>query len=266
MSIFAAAALRTKNVQLGTRIIPTWPRHPLALAGEAATISLLSGGRFRLGVGPSHVPQMKGTWGIDLVRPLHHLREYLAVANGLLKKGEVDFDGDIFHVHVKVPEVTNAPVMISALRSGSFKLAAEATDGAITWVTPIEYVRRVALPLMRETATAANRPAPPVIFHAPVIVETDKAAVAEAARSRLAVYPRLPFYRAMFQAAGFDVHNESWSDEMIDAVVISGDEDTVVARLKGLIADGVGEVIAMPIGGREAVEKSWNAIAKAAKR
>lgn len=269
MSIFAAAAMRTEKILLGSCIIPTWPRHPLALGGQAATISILSGDRFRLGVGPSHVPQMKGMWGLDLDRPLNHLREYLTVLNGLLKQGEVNFDGERFQVHVKVPEIAGTPVLISALRSGSFKLAARQTDGAITWVTPIEYVKRVAGPVVNEAAAAANRAAPPIIFHAPVIVETDIAAVREAARSRLATYPRLPFYRAMFEAAGFVVENESWSDEMIDAVVIHGDEQTVKARLKGLFDAGIGEVIAMPIGAgsnpNASVDRAWNTIADAAK-
>src|SRR6185503_9936195 len=39
LSIFAAALARTQRIRLGTSIVPTYPRHPLALAQQAATVN-----------------------------------------------------------------------------------------------------------------------------------------------------------------------------------------------------------------------------------
>src|SRR5258707_15495868 len=62
--VFAAAAMRTSRILFGTSIVPTFPRHPLALVQAAVAIDALAPGRLRLGVGPSHKPAMEGTWGI----------------------------------------------------------------------------------------------------------------------------------------------------------------------------------------------------------
>ena len=127
--IFAGAASRTRSITMGTSIVPTFPRHPLALAMQAIAIGQLSPGRFRLGVGPSHRPTMENTWGITFERPLSHLREYVGVLRSALTTGEVDVDGPNFRVHTRIPNPPQVPIMISALREASFRLAGEIADG-----------------------------------------------------------------------------------------------------------------------------------------
>src|SRR5262245_51155363 len=50
LTVFAAAMGQTNRIRLGTSIVPTYPRHPLALAQQAATVASLGSGRLRLGV------------------------------------------------------------------------------------------------------------------------------------------------------------------------------------------------------------------------
>ena len=90
LSGYAAAALRTSTVRLGTAIVPTYPRHPLALAQQALAVADLAPGRLRLGIGPSHRPTIEGVYGLPMGTPLAHLREYLTVLRGLLWEGAVD--------------------------------------------------------------------------------------------------------------------------------------------------------------------------------
>ena len=53
--------------------------------------------------------------------------------------------------------------------------------------------------------------------------------------------PRLPFYRQMLMAAGFpEAEDGTWSDAMIDAVVLAGDEARVAERLHTLLTYGCG--------------------------
>src|ERR1700730_996417 len=52
LTIFAAAAVQTERVRMGTSIVPTYPRHPLALAQQALALNDIAPSRFRLGVGP----------------------------------------------------------------------------------------------------------------------------------------------------------------------------------------------------------------------
>ena len=64
-------------------------------------------------------------------------------------------------------------------------------------------------------------------------------------RSQLGNYPRTVFYSKMFSAAGVPVSAEGgWTDEMIDAVAVYGDEASVTDQLEDLFQGGVGEVLA----------------------
>jgi alkanesulfonate monooxygenase SsuD/methylene tetrahydromethanopterin reductase-like flavin-dependent oxidoreductase (luciferase family) len=66
LTIFAAAAAAAKTsvIRLGTSIVPTYPRHPLALAQQALAINDIAPDRFRLGIGPSHRPILDGVYGL----------------------------------------------------------------------------------------------------------------------------------------------------------------------------------------------------------
>jgi F420-dependent oxidoreductase-like protein len=245
MGIFAAAAVRAERIKLGTSIVPTYPRHPLALVQQTVVVASLAPGRFRLGVGPSHRPTIEGMYGIPMERPLEHLREYVTVLKGALQRGRFDFAGTYFNVKGEVPEPPNVPVMISALRPSAYRLAGEATDGALAWICPLPYLRDRALVALREGAAAAGRPAPPLVAHCFVAVHEEAAAIREAARGRLAVYARLPFYQEMFVQAGYaEARQGTFSDAMMDAVVVHGDEAAVAARLQEYLDAGMDEVIA----------------------
>ena len=56
LTVFALAGQQTSRIELGTAVVPSYPRHPSALAQQAATVNSLAGGRLVLGVGPSHAP------------------------------------------------------------------------------------------------------------------------------------------------------------------------------------------------------------------
>src|SRR5262245_31980442 len=159
ITIFAAAALRTQYIKLGTSIVPTLPRHPLVMGQQAQVVAQLAPGHFRLGVGPSHRPTIEAM-GIPFTSPLGHLREYLRILKALLQQGRVNMDGTYYKAHATISEPLDLPVMASALQHGSFELCEEEADGAITWVCPGIYLRDVALPAMRLGAERAGRPVP----------------------------------------------------------------------------------------------------------
>lgn len=249
LTLFAAAAVRTNSILLGTSIVPTWPRHPLVVVQQAQVLAHLAPERFRLGIGPSHKPSMERTYGFEFVAPLQHLREYLQIVKQLLTEGEVDFDGEYYHAHARVAAPTPLPVMASALRATSFMVCGEEADGAISWVCPGNYLKDVALPAMRKGAESRLRAVPPLIAHAPVCVHDNPEEVMAAAREQIANYPRLPFYAQMLEDAGFpEAKKGEWSEPMLDAVVLSGDENRVASRLQEILDWGAEEIIVSPIG------------------
>jgi len=270
LTLYAAAAVRTSHIRLGTSITPILPRHPLVMAQQVQVLAQLAPGRFRLGLGPSHRPTMEATFGFQFHAPLGHLREYVQIVKTLLQRGAVDFDGRYYHAHGQIRAPVDVPVMASALQRKSFELCGAETDGAISWVCPGVYLRDVALPAMRTGAEKAGRPVPPLLAHAPVCVHEKPDEVREAARQQLANYVRLPFYVQMLTAAGFpEASTGAWSDAMLDAVLLSGAETRVADRLHELLSFGATEILISPLAAgadREAsVERTLRLVAEVAK-
>jgi F420-dependent oxidoreductase-like protein len=266
--VFGAAAGKTTRILFGTSIIPTFPRHPLAMVQGALAVDALAPGRLRLGVGPSHKPSIEGTWGIPFERPQEHLREYLTILRAALNGGKVDFDGKRLKAHVQLAGPTRVAVMASALRAIGFRTCGELADGAISWVCPLPYLRDVAVPAIREGAARAGRAAPPLIAHVPVAVSEDAGGVRKGASEQLGRYPRVPYYSQMFQDAGFPEAREgALSDRMIDALVVHGTAAQVKERLRQLPAFGAGELLAMPIlppGDDQALSRTLTALGELA--
>lgn len=249
LTLFAVAMTQTSSIRMGTAIVPTYPRHPLALVQQTVTIEDIAPGRLRLGVGPSHRPVIEGVYGIPMQSPLAHEREYVEVLRGALWDGKVDVHGTFFNVKATLPRTPRTPILISALREGAFQMAGEISDGAISWVCPAPYLLERALPALIAGAAKKGRPAPPLVAHIPVALSTDRPAILQAARRQLSHYGKLPFYASMFAQAGFPVaENGVMSDALFDSLVVSGDEVTVASRVKGLLTSGLDELLLMPIG------------------
>jgi F420-dependent oxidoreductase-like protein len=254
ITALALAGRDTSRIALGVAVVPTWPRHPLVMAQQAATATAACEGRFRLGIGPSHEPVMR-MYGIEFDRPVSHVREYLSVVRTLLREGKVAHDGDRYQVTGFLdveggvgPDGPAAPVLLGVLRPPMARLAGSHADGALCWLAPATYLRDVIAPAMAEGAAGANRPTPPMIAELPCALTTDRNAVHEMAARDLAVYPHMPFYRALFEAAGVALDGRRWSDGMIDAAVLYGDEEMLAAKLRTLFDAGADEVALSPFG------------------
>jgi F420-dependent oxidoreductase-like protein len=243
LTVYAAAFTRTQRIRLGTSIIPTYPRHPLALVQQAVTVSALGPGRLRLGIGTSHRPSIEGNYGLPMVTPLAHLREYVKVLRAALWTGEVDHQGEFFTARAKLNQTPRLPILVAALGEDAYRLAGEVSDGAISWNSPPSYLRDVALPALRAGAMGAGRQTPPLIAHIWVALSNDKKAVVTAAKRELAGYGQLPFYANMFAAAGYPVEGGDVSDALVEQLVIQGAEESVTQRLTELLDSGLDELL-----------------------
>ncbi|MDQ2784273.1 MAG: LLM class flavin-dependent oxidoreductase, partial [Chloroflexota bacterium] len=84
LTLLALAGQHTHRVELGTFVVPTYPRHPVAMAQQALTTNVATGGRLVLGIGLSHRAVMEAGLGFDWSHPIRHMREYLACLTGFL--------------------------------------------------------------------------------------------------------------------------------------------------------------------------------------
>ena len=250
LTVLAAAAPTTRTIKLGTAIVPTYPRHPLIAAQQAADLNALAPGRFILGLGPSHSSTMQGRYGIAYERPLAHLREYVGVVKALLTGAQVDHDGAQYRVHAKLFNAAAVPVYISALRAKSFALASEIAEGAISWLCAARYLRDVALPALEQAARNGRRAR--LVGHAFLALNPNPKTLQAAVQEFLVHYPKLTNYQEMFAAAGFpEARRGEWSQAMLDAVLLHGDEATCEKQVAEFLrVSGCDELILsiLPLG------------------
>lgn len=256
MTVLALAAERTDRILLGTSVVPTWPRHPIVTAQQALTVSQVSDGRFRLGIGTSHVPVIEGMYGLRFEKPIRHIAEYVQIVKSLASTGAASLQGEQYRVTgaVEIPD-ERMPVMISVLSEQMTRAAGRHADGGITWLAPPSYIQSTVAPLIAEGADATGREAPPVICQVPATVADDPDAVRKTVRRLFGIYPMLPFYNAMMQKAGLpgaaEALGSGWTDELIDAVIPYGGEKALALRAEEYLDAGADEVVyaPFPVGG-----------------
>ncbi|MBM16447.1 MAG: LLM class F420-dependent oxidoreductase [Actinobacteria bacterium] len=242
LTAFTAMADTAPGLEFGTAVIPTFPRHPTALAGQALTAQAALGDRpLVLGVGLSHRPMVEGMLGLSFDRPVRHLIDYLEVLQPLLETGSVAYAGEAFTAHIDTGRPTErAPsVMVAALGEQTLKVAGRRTDGTILWMVGPRTVAEHICPRMTEAAAAAGRAAPRIVCSLPTCVTDDAGAVRDAAATVFEIYGQLPSYRAMLDREGARHPGD---------VAIVGTEDEVTAQLAGLADAGVTDFSALEFG------------------
>lgn len=258
----ALCARETTRIELGTAVVPTFPRHPFAMAQEAMSAQAAANGRFALGIGLSHQVVIEMMLGMSFAKPYSHMKEYLAVLAPLIRTGSVSFQGNEYRVgaNLSVPGATPCPILVAALAPRMLALTGAEADGTITWMTGERTVREHTVPRIREAAAAAGRPAPRVVVGLPLAVTKAAAAAREAAARQFEIYGTLPSYRAMLDREGA----EGPAD-----VAIVGDESAVGEALDRLADAGATDYLAIPFavpGDADAVERTRALLAARARR
>ena len=245
LTTLAAAAIKTSIVRLGTAIIPTYPRHPVVLAQEVLALHDIAPGRLRLGIGPSHRAIVENIYGLPQTTPLVHLREYMKVLHSILWDGKIDHHGEFFNIVIEFPRTAQIPVLISTLGKKAFQLAGEIADGALSWMCPVPYLLHTGIPLLRKAATANGRSnPPPLVAHVAVALSQDHDSVTVAGHKMFDMYAKLPFYVKMFADAGFPLTSDkNVTDDLVNNMIISGNEDTIATSLTKLLDSGMDELM-----------------------
>jgi F420-dependent oxidoreductase-like protein len=237
LTALAVAGSQVDRIEVGTAVVPTYPRHPAALAQQARTVAAAVDGRLVLGIGLSHQIVIEGMFGYDFGRPVLHMREYLAVLLPLLDGQQASFSGVTVRANIGLttPSPARVPVMLAALGPQMLRLAGEQTDGTVLWMTGPATVRDHIVPVITAAAEAAGRPSPRVVCILPVCVTDDPDDARERAAKVFAVYGELPSYRAMLDREG--------AAGPADLAIV-GDEDSVGAQVSALADVGVTDFVA----------------------
>lgn len=231
LTVLALVGQHVTAMELGTAIVPTYPRHPMALAAQALTTQSAIASRLTLGIGLSHQTMMTEL-GLEDARPIRHLIDHLSVLMPLLDDGRVDFEGETLKAQAAVfkPQENPPQVVVAALGPQTLRVAGARTAGtSLAWVGP-QTVRDHVAPTIRAAAEKAGRPAPRIIATLPICVTDDPERVREQLAPTAAFYSALPSYQAMFEREGLTDPTE---------IGIFGSADQVQERLAVLADAGV---------------------------
>jgi F420-dependent oxidoreductase-like protein len=241
LTAIAVAGREVPGIELGTAVVPSYPRHPMVMAQQALTTQSACGGRLVLGIGLSHQIVIEGMWGYSFDKPAVHMREYLSILMPLVRGESVAFEGKTLKGmgQLDVPGASPFPVLLAALAPRMLELAGSVADGTVTWVTGPDTLESHIVPSITKAAEAAGKPAPRVVAALPVCVTKDTDGVRERAAKLFAIYGQLPSYRAVLDREGA----EGPAD-----VAITGDEKAVVSKIRSLADIGVTDFVAVEFG------------------
>ena len=204
LTALAVVGTQVPRIELGTSVVPTFPRHPHAIAQQAHTVAAASGNRFTRGIGLSHKIVIENMFGMSYDKPVRHLREYLSVLMPLSRNEPANFDGEMYKVHagISAKGSNGFSVVVAALGEQMLRVTAALADGTLTWCTGPATLAAHTIPTITRAAEEFGRPAPRVIAALPVCVTNDTEAAAARAAETFAAYGALPSYRAMLDREG----------------------------------------------------------------
>ncbi len=228
----------TLRIELGTAVVPTYPRHPTVLAAQALTAQDATDNRIALGIGLSHKFMIENILGLDYSRPIPHTRDYLTILNGLLAGETVKHQGEEYRVNAQVSVVgaKKPPVLVAALGPAMLRLCGRLADGTITWMGGIDYLRDIAIPTMSTAAREAGRPSPRFVAMVPVLVTDDHGDATGVINDEFRMYGQIPSYRATLDRGGAQTPAD---------VAVIGNPDEIAAGLQAFADIGVTDFAAV---------------------
>ncbi|MER7927404.1 LLM class flavin-dependent oxidoreductase [Streptomyces sp. NPDC096057] len=132
-------AAKTERILLGSAIIQLATRTPMAIARAAITLSNLSEGRFRLGLGPSGPQVIEGLHGVPFARPLSRMRETVEIVREAFTGEKISYSGREFQIplpggqakpmRLSMRAEHDIPIYLATLSPKMLHLTGEIADG-----------------------------------------------------------------------------------------------------------------------------------------
>jgi F420-dependent oxidoreductase-like protein len=233
-TVLSYVAAKTERIDIGAAVMQIPARTPAMTAMTAATLDLLSGGRFRLGLGVSGPQVSEGWHGVRFDRPLARTREYLDIVNQALQRGLVQYEGEFFTLPLpdgpgKALKLTvhpvrrHLPVYLAAVGPHNLQLAGEVADGWLAiFFSPEHGAESMAsVALGRARGALAGQPFD-VAATVPVSVGADVGTCADAIRGYAALYVggmgtrEQNFYNLLARRMGFEAAAARIQDLFLD--------------------------------------------------
>ena len=259
VTVLAWLAAVTTTIKVGSAIMQIPGRTPANTAMTAATLDLMSGGRFILGLGTSGPQVVEGWHGQPWGKPLGKTREYIEIVRAALRRDVVEHAGEHYRIPYDGPGATglgkplklmlrplraDIPIYLAAIGPKNVALAYEIADGWLPiFVAPERFGDAFPTPPDGfEIAATAN-----------VLVGDDVQALRDSLKPTLALYvggmgaKGKNFYNALVTRYGWEADAariqelylggrqreaiEAVPDDLVDAVALVGPKERIADRL-----------------------------------
>ncbi len=140
MTPLAFLAGRTERIALGSAIAQLGARTPAMLAMSAMSLQLLSGGRFRLGIGTSGPQVMEGWHGVSFDAPLAVTRDTIEIVRAVASGERLSYHGRAYQLPLpggrgrairSMLPPAQVPIYVASLGPRNLELTGELADGWI---------------------------------------------------------------------------------------------------------------------------------------
>jgi G6PDH family F420-dependent oxidoreductase len=246
-SVLGAAAQATQQLPLMTFVTcPTFRYHPAVIAQKAATMGVLSDGRFTLGLGAGenlneHV--VGGGWPVTRLRH-ERLDEAAQIISELFSGDYVSFSGRHFQIErARLFDLPEAPVPIGIAVSGSDSVALAGRRADCMIATEPDKS-------LTDGFTQAGGSGKPRYGQIPVCYDSDEGAARERARRlwRWAM-PGWPVMAELPDPRSFDAASaQVTQDEVASLVPCGPDTDAHVAAVQKWIDAGFTHIALVQVG------------------
>jgi F420-dependent oxidoreductase-like protein len=262
VSVLSWLGARTTTLKLGAGILQIPARTPAMAAMTAATLDLMSGGRFLLGLGTSGPGVAEGWHGQPFGRPIGRTREYVEIVRAALRREALEHHGEHYdiphgeHRALKLmarPLRADVPIYLAAIGPRNVALAVEIADGWLPiWVSPDR---------LRDVWGDALAAAPPAFdiaaFGVPVALDDDIQAARNSVKPALALYVggMGEFYNQLVARYGYEAEAgtirelyrggkkleaiAAVPDALVDEVALVGPSERIADRLEAWRESGI---------------------------
>ena len=281
-TVLAWLAGQTSRIGIGSAVMQIPARTPAMTAMTAASIDLLSGGRFRLGLGVSGPQVSEGWHGVRFDKPLGRTREYVDIVRTALARKTVTYEGRHYRLPLPdgpgkplkltiAPLRPDIPVYLAAVGPKNLELTGEIADG---WLA-IFYSPDHAEELLGRIRVGRERAGKgvdsfDVVPTVPVVIGDDPVRCADPIRQYAALYVggmgsrEQNFYYSLAVRMGYGGaaaevqdhflarrHRDAMAAvpyEFIDSTSLLGPVERIAERLGVLAASGVTTCAIAPYG------------------
>src|SRR3954471_19717855 len=252
VSVLGLLAGRTEQIALASGLLQIPARRPAATAMAAATLDVLSGGRFRLGLGVSGPQVSEGWYGVAFAKPVTRTREYVEIVRQALARKPLEYEGSEDTLPLPggegralkllaKPVQERIPVYLGAVGPRAVEQTGEIADGWLPFMVDPRDADLLFEPLDRGLAKAGRSRADIDVAAAVALaIDDDVAAARDAVRPWLAFYlgamgsREKNFYVELAERAGHGAAARACQEAML-----GGDRDAAAAALSDELVDGM---------------------------